>query len=373
MAHARLWLRRFQWSAAAVSVLALPLLFGCSDAADLLTPEVSTLASKGKPGGWTEIDLGTINGAPTHAQAINNRGDVAGWTGAGGWPAGGVWPGLGWAFVWTRTDGIQALGPLLFRGEYQSSGRGAIATDINESGVITGSAPWFEGSGGLYGSFRWTEEDGMQGFICGENTLARSINNEGSVVGQFENWTWISGPGGTTFFMAFVSPGEREYPFSSQGECKPVMDGSFLALDATYVNNQGHIAGLGATYEVREIPNGPQYYQITGPIQPFVWTPARGFVAGVTLEDERHRNSRGDYVQGGSLFTQHPARYGVRPNSSFVPTSASSSQARISGSSGPGLEPRTPRNTDTSLCRPALRAAVEAGWVDHCPVHFGLQ
>ena len=48
--------------------------------------------------------------------------------------------------------------------------------------------------------------------------------------------------------------------------------------------------------------------------QPYTWSPARGFIPGEAIDDDRTENARGDYVEGGSLFTTTPQRFGVRPD-----------------------------------------------------------
>ena len=95
---------------------------------------------------WTKDgsvrDLGTLPGDLTsEALAINNRGDVVGYSQG---PSGMR------AFLWTRKNGMKALGIL-------PGGISSRALGINDSGVIVGSSTTSSGDR----AFVWTEETGM--------------------------------------------------------------------------------------------------------------------------------------------------------------------------------------------------------------------
>ncbi len=161
------------------------------------------------------VDLGSLGRSRTVAEAINEHGQVAGWSGlveqsglrhgflwslsngmedvgtydsdpaslafginSLGHVVGGSFPApynLGRAFLWTAPGGMRDLGTL--------GGDGAEADDINDSGTVVGTSR-LRGSEDLY-PFLWTEKTGMRilGPLDGAPGQARAINHAGDVVG----------------------------------------------------------------------------------------------------------------------------------------------------------------------------------------------
>jgi probable HAF family extracellular repeat protein len=103
------------------------------------------------------------------ALAINNRGDVVGYSQG---PSGMR------AFLWTRSNGMKALGIL-------SGGNSSRALAINDSGVIVGSSTSSLGDR----AFIWTEETGMTDLNNASSVdldlvlfEAHAINNKGQII-----------------------------------------------------------------------------------------------------------------------------------------------------------------------------------------------
>jgi probable HAF family extracellular repeat protein len=93
----------------AVLVFAGILSTACSESADLVTPRGFAVTHAPAIGattadGITRIDLGTLGGSSSFATAINNAGDVVGWSQTG--------TGVMHAFLWTEANGMIDLGTL---------------------------------------------------------------------------------------------------------------------------------------------------------------------------------------------------------------------------------------------------------------------
>jgi probable HAF family extracellular repeat protein len=114
-------------------------------------------------GEWVIDVLGPMNGRPTYATAINNRGVVVGY----GFDA----TGYQVPFVWTESAGYQTIvGDALGR-----------ATDINNRGEVVGDyTP--DGLGTPPRGFLWSEAAGL--VDLGPGVLPRAINDAGVIAGS---------------------------------------------------------------------------------------------------------------------------------------------------------------------------------------------
>lgn len=169
--------------------------------------------------GTNRVDLGTLGGESSHAEAINNRGVV---TGNSGVPD---VPGLTRMFIWTETTGMIAVPPPP-GGDYDW------AYDINDAGVIVGQIGGPDVPGGRAGCWvNGTWFDLQARCLTGwSNTLAFGINNHGWIVGYGQNpegnvraWLLIPqppAPGGPVITQAvmtaegFVMRGTNGWPLA---------------------------------------------------------------------------------------------------------------------------------------------------------------
>lgn len=113
---------------------------------------------------YTIIDLGTLGGG-SYATAINNGGDVVGYS----YPL-----GVEHAFLWEDGVGITDLGTL-------PGATSSRAEDINDEAQVVG---WT--SGPVSRAFLWTSGGGMidLGTLGGSKSNALGINNSGDAVGK---------------------------------------------------------------------------------------------------------------------------------------------------------------------------------------------
>jgi probable HAF family extracellular repeat protein len=120
---------------------------------------------------FTVTDLGTLGGTESHAEGINNRGQVVG----GAW-TGGDKPGH--AFLWDGVRGMRDLGTL--------GGPSSSAQAINDAGQIVGGSdvPCQDSLGDEH-AFLWEAGRGMQdlGSLGTRLCSAYGINKGGQVVG----------------------------------------------------------------------------------------------------------------------------------------------------------------------------------------------
>jgi probable HAF family extracellular repeat protein len=174
--------------------------------------------------------LGTLGGATSAANAVNDKRQVVGvaFTGSG----------QRHAFLWSADGGMQDLTP-----DVTSPG-GSVATGINSAGEVVGYY-YPNGATNVVG-FSWTSAGGLKSFGT-PGTLAFAINDAGTIVGRTETasgwqaFTWTSAGG-------FVYLGTLGGTMST----------------GLSINNNGWVVGTSLA-----TPN-------TGMLKGFLWTPTGG-------------------------------------------------------------------------------------------------
>jgi probable HAF family extracellular repeat protein len=167
--------------------------------------------------GGTMRDLSIQAGSQSEALAVNNSGQVVGWSGIGG--------GAGYhAFLYDGTA-MHDLGTL--------GGTNSYALGLNNPGQVVG---WSEIAGGTAHHAFLYDGAGLRdlGTLGGTNSQAVAINKSGQVVGS-------SGTTGDTAYHAFLWEGTTLYDLNS------LIDptSGWVLTDANGINDGGQIAGAG--------------------------------------------------------------------------------------------------------------------------------
>jgi len=188
------------------------------------------------------IDLGTLGGTSSTPAAVNESGDIVGWSEVA---VGSV---MRHAFLWTPTTGMMDLG--------QDT---SFATAINNLGHVAGGALY----GDPFGThpFLWTPEDGLVEIepphlsCCGSTVGA--VNDVDQVVGTLDN---------------LIRP-SRAFSWTSTGGMRTLgsLGGPSHAVD---VNNSGLVVGTGLLV--------PRLFYFE-PRHAFTWTDSTGMVDLGTL------------------------------------------------------------------------------------------
>jgi probable HAF family extracellular repeat protein len=234
------------------------------------------------------VELGKLGGRISRAYAINNLGNVAGYsTTDNGYHA----------YLWTAEDGMTDLGTL---GGTTSIGRG-----INYHNHVVGRSGT---STGAFSSFLWTPENGMEdlGTLGGEASSALDINDNGQVVGASEThvlneyrpflWTAEDGMidlgslGGTTNVAHAINNlgqivGWSTLPTYERRPCLwNIVDGEVIITDLGTFGG-----GYGQAQDINDLGYVVGYSKTSAPLNQyhaFLWTPDDGMIDLGTLGGE---------------------------------------------------------------------------------------
>jgi probable HAF family extracellular repeat protein len=181
-------------------------------------------------GQFTVRNLGTLGGAFSGANAINELGEVAGFSAL---PSGHVR-----AIIWRRGQGMRSLGTL---------GGDSRARGINDRSEVVGHSKTRPESD-VTRAFLWTAAGGMRGIgtLGGRNSFANSINNRREVVGASDTRS-----GSLRGFL--WRPGQGMQSLGSLG------GENSQAFD---INDATQVVGVSQTAD--------------GDDHAFLWTPGRG-------------------------------------------------------------------------------------------------
>ena len=209
-------------------------------------------------------DLGVLDGGTSsRARGINDRGDVVGQSTL---PRTGAREPETHAFLWTPAGGMQDLGAL------GSGLTSSVAYDINNVGQVVGRSysadqfvfpptdPEF-----LSRAFLWSPGQGMQdlGALSGGHATAYAVNDAGQVVGKSWLSTFTAPPYGPNLRAVLWEPGQGIRELGS------LWGGPYNSA-AYGINEAGQVVGesdLGIAF------------QDGFPLQGFVWTAADGIEA----------------------------------------------------------------------------------------------
>ncbi len=176
------------------------------------------------------IDLGTLGGTQSRALAVNDQGQVVGWSETGTATR---------AFIWDSLHGMRALGTL--------GGANSRAYAINSAGQVVGEADTPDATH----AFVWEPGGGLRdlGTLGGANSGALHINNHGQIVGWAETGETAPAPE-----MHAVPPPDTGSELPVQHAC--LWDGDALidlgTIDgpnsrALAINDNGRIVGWAET------------------------------------------------------------------------------------------------------------------------------
>ena len=261
---------------------------------------------------WTRagglVDLGTLGGSESVAVAVNNKGQVVGWSQI-------VGNSETHAFFWSVQTGMIDLGTL--------GGRSSNANGLNDSGQVVGASGT---AAGRSHAFLWTQTGGMIDLHVpddGRNSAAGAVNSGGQVIGFSSaphdatrgfSWTAASGmvdltfPGTASSAAAlndsgqvvgswYALPFDRYHAFSWT-EAGGLLDlGTLDRTDATAsdVNARGRIVGSAGD----AFPSSG----LGRPHLGFFWAPESGMVDVGGLGGASHADAVNDddLVVGDSI------------------------------------------------------------------------
>jgi probable HAF family extracellular repeat protein len=285
-------------------------------------PPAQSTAEPGAPRfRYTVTDLGTLGGDTSHAEGINNRGQVVGYADTT------TDEKLAYreqrAFLWQAGKGMQDLGAL--------GGKESEAHGINDAGQVVGEATTDNTAyAGLLASraFLWQAGSGMQdlGTLGGKTSEANDINNNGQVLGSADvgngrirykhPFLWRAGQGmqdlgsmedgwfkpsaindsGQIVGFVGVEPGSFVFSWGCLWQAGSGLQRLPEGCCPTAINNKGQVVGFADT------PSGERHA--------FQWRAGGGMQDLGTLygcdSDAKAINNSGQVV--GSATTRHGAQ-----------------------------------------------------------------
>ena len=163
----------------------------------------------------TAIDLGSLGGTYSYPRAMNDKGQVVGWSET-------VTGGPKHAFLWSPNSEMVDLGTL--------GGTESVALDVNATGQIVGSSYVADGT---FHAFFWTPSAGMVdlGTLGGYYSEAWAINDAGvvagwSLAGDASRHAFVWTP--TTGMIAVGPPQSTALYINERGQVAVVGDPAFL-------------------------------------------------------------------------------------------------------------------------------------------------
>jgi probable HAF family extracellular repeat protein len=217
------------------------------------------------------IDLGTLGGTRSGATAINERGQVAGFSFSAN--------SATHAFRWSPAFGLEDIG--LLPGSADSPGTYTFATDISESGLVTGTGLNVNRD---QRGFVWTRKTGLieLGTFGGTLSDAGIVNAHDQVVGA----AIVPGNVGHAFIWD-ARNGQQDLGTGRASESYPID-----------INDRGQVVGALVYSPVTQ--------------HGFSWTRASGIVdigtLGGNVSDVFDVNDKGDVVGGSNTAVDTPRR-----------------------------------------------------------------
>ena len=255
--------------------------------ANLGSHDVIVTTSAGKGGIGTElfvvtlktIPLGTLGGLSSEAQAINNLGQVVGFS--------KNVAGHEHAFLWTKEGGMRDLGTL--------GGTWSHAWDINDAGQVVGQTG---GADGFLRAFLWTEADGMRDIGIG-GAYGIAANGDVTMMGlssRSSSWAVFHWSSGVSVEISTIAA--RTHDVNNMGQVVGYSDQLLGAILWSRTANGWEEQMLGGSSSIAQGINDAG--QVVGIMRTpqglpvgFVWTAAEGIKQ---LPNPTRRGSRGHSI-----------------------------------------------------------------------------